>query len=248
MTVTQACTGDMSRRQGSAGRYLLAVLPVVLCSVGICVGVYVLGRIAGGDRAAVLAMVMAVAVWLAMSTPVLAGAGDDSLWVWLKVGCASDSVGITLLILCMFSDTLSLLVALKMYCTYLSLVVLAAAAGRLAKTQANRHLCGIVTAVILLILLGSPLWAGGLLQFIPREYQTEAAALLTRLNPMYSLLACLPPHDAAVWHFEQLMYHISDLGENYAVGPVQWYWCGAIYLPIAGLLAASHLVRRGNQS
>jgi len=134
--------------------------------------------------------------------------------------------------------------AVKLYCIYASLALCGIAAGRLASSETFRYLTGVAGAVLLVAMQSSLLWLGGLLQLLPSGSRSAVAGMALRANPLYGVFSAIADETQFVWHYAEIMYRITPLGEDIAVPPVYWYEPTVVYLTIACLLASTWFLRR----
>jgi len=82
-----------------------------------------------------------------------------------------------------------------------------------------------------------------LLQFVPADHKVAVAGMGLRANPLYGAFSAIADKSGFVWHYADVMYRITPLGEDIPVPPVQWYEPMVVHLVIAGILSASWLLR-----
>lgn len=203
-----------------------------------------LPRLMGASqRGCLLATLVVGVVWIVLAGPTVAAGGKNWVSGLLRAGMIADATGIVLLVLWLVSPDVRFLSALKMYCVFVSLGIACIAAGRLAVTWGGRLVSGVVASVLLFGVLCSPLWIPGVLEQVPSEHRVAVASVAAQINPIYSIFASLADETGFVWHYAPLMYRITTVGEDVAVSAVRWYAAICIYLPIAGIMVATHFVR-----
>jgi len=195
-------------------------------------------------RAAMLAALTASGVWAALAAPILAAGPARGISALLRGGIVADATAVLLVVLWLSRPEVSFLSAVKLYCIYAAVALCGVAGARCAETQAGRYTAAVIAAVILLTLQAGPFWLSGALQGVPQAHKTAAAGVALRLNPLYGVFSVVAERAGFVWHLAPVMYRITRLGEDIPVPPVWWYEPAGIYLFGAGILSATHLVKR----
>jgi len=232
---------------GALGRRLWwEVAAIAAATIVLQLGVLLLpGAFGVAPRAAMLAVLMASGVWVALAAPILAAGAPGALAAVLRGGIVADATAVLLVVLWLTRPEVTFLAAVEMYCIYASVALCGVAAGCVASTPAGRYAAAVVATVVLLAVQAGPFWLPGVCQFVAQGHKTAVAGIGLRANPVYGIFSAMAGDSGFVWHFDApLMYRITQLGEDIPVPVVRWYHPVAIYLGAAGILAATHLVRR----
>ncbi len=229
------------------------VVGIAIATVAVQLGVFLVPQAFGaGVRTLIPASLIIAGVWVAMASAVFAAEPESPLSGLLRGGCVGDSTAVLLLVLWAQAPEVTFLAACKLYCIYASVSLCAVAIVRTARTVRFRYLSAVVGATLLTALQGGLFWLPGLLQLSPTEYKSAIAGIGLRANPLYGVFSAIADESGFVWHYAELMYRITPLGEDIAVRPVQWYEPMAIHLAAAGAIAILCLLRgrlgRGQQA
>ena len=250
--------GGVLRRDG------WSMLAAAIGTLTVTLGVHAAARWAGvGPRFALMAALAATMLWCALAPPLLAAGGKGAFSALLRGGVVADAAGLALLILWLAQPDgqayLTFVGAVKIYCTLAAVALAGIAAGRLARRPAGRYAGAVAFAVVVTVLSATPLWITGPARAIgpktseppdtpaareKRETRRRLVAACVYANPFYSVTAALVEETGFVWHQSGKMYDLSRLFD-YAPPPVPWYAASLLLAPLAGILAATHLVRRG---
>ena len=222
-----------------------AVAAIAAVTVAGQLAVFLLPQAFGvSARAAMLAALTASGVWVALASPILAAGPARGISAVVRGGIVADATAVLLLVLWLSRPEVTFLSAVKLYCIYAAVALCGVAGARCASTQAGRYTGAVIAAVILLALQAGPFWLSGALQGVPQAHKTAVAGIALRLNPLYGVFSVVAEGTGFVWHLAPMMYRITRLGEDIPVPPVWWYEPAGIYLLLAGILSATHLVKR----
>jgi len=86
-------------------------------------------------------------------------------------------------------------------------------------------------------------WLPGLLGLIPSDWKTAVASYGLRANPLYGVFSQIAEETGFVWNYADVMYGVTKLGEDVAIGTVQWYEPMAIHLAVALVIGAWAILR-----
>lgn len=225
-----------------------AIPAAALATGGVELGTWLLAGGPAGGAWAVLAVLAVSAAWIALATPSLA-AGPDDLWAaLLRSGTVVDVSGLVLLVLWAFARTpdgplLPIGAAAKIYGVWLAVGLAGIAAARCGRGPTGRCAGAVIGAVVLLAALGTPFWTGGPLTALDGDARAHAAALAVHANP-FCAAASAPEPLHFVWQEAPRMYRITGWGDYVPVPRPRWYAAAIIWGCVAGILAATHLLRR----
>ena len=228
--------------------WAMAVLAVATMGIGL--GAFLLAR--GSD--AVGAALAASVVWVALACPLTSSAPRDVWGALLRGGTVVDASAVTLLCLWVFArgsagdPYVTFAAAAKAYCVLLGVGLAGIAGARLGTTPPSRCAWAIVTAAVLLAATATPFWAGGLLLALPRAAQDRAAAWAVTINPFYAVTSTIAPETKFAWNEARLMYRITVIGEDIPAPSGKWQATSLLWVGVAILLAATHLVRSRRRS
>jgi len=194
-------------------------------------------------RAAMLASLMLAGLWIALASPVFAAGPQSAFSGLLRGGIVADATAVLLVVLWLTRPEVSFISAVKLYCIYASVALCGVAGARLASSERFRYLTAVATAGFLAAMQSSLFWLPGLLQLVPSADKSAVAGAVLRGNPLYGVFSAIADQTHFVWHYASIMYRITPLGEDIAVGPIYWYEPMAICLTIACLLASTWLLR-----
>lgn len=195
-------------------------------------------------RMALPASLIMAGVWVATASAIFAAGPRSAISGILRGGSVADATAVLLVVLWLYSPGVTFVAAVKLYCIYASVALCAIAAARCASSVGFRYLGAVVAATLLTALQAGLFWLPGLLQLAPTSQKAALAGIGLRANPLYGAFSAIADEAGFVWHYAEVMYGITPLGEDIAVPPVQWYEPVAVHLAIACILAASWLVRR----
>lgn len=237
---------ELLRRDGPA------MLGATVATLAVVLGVYLAGRAAGaGPPDATVASLAAGTLWLALASPILAAGGSGALSALVRGGIVADASGLALLVLWLlrrFSHAggpcLTFLAAVEIYCTFVAIALVQVAAARCPRSPAWRYAAAILAAAIMAALLATPFWVTGPAGMAAPRTRPAIAAAAVYLNPFYSVTSAVVEQTGIVWHQRGALYDLSGLFEHHAPPPVPWYTAAVLYSLLAGILAATHLVRR----
>jgi len=183
-------------------------------------------------------------VWVATASAVFAAGPNSALSGVLRGGCVADATVVLLLVLWRMTPVVTFTAAVKIYCIYASVSLCAAALVRVARTARVRYLCAVIAATALTAIQAGLFWLPGLLQLFEVRSKSAVAGLWLRANPLYGAFSAIAEESRFVWHYAELMYRITPLGEDIAVPSVQWWEPMAIHLVLAAGVAAWSVVGR----
>ena len=217
---------------------------IVIATAAAQLGVFLLPQAYGVPaRMAIPASLIMAGVWVALASGIFAAGPHSTISGILRGGCVADATAVLLVVLWLCTPEVTFLSAVKLYCIYASVALCSIAAARCASSLRFRYLGAVAGAVCLSALQGVLFWLPGLLQLVPTDYKTVVAGMGLRANPLYGVFSAISDESGFVWHYADVMYRITPLGEDIAVPPVQWYEPMVVHLAIAGILAASWLLR-----
>jgi hypothetical protein len=192
---------------------------------------------------AIAASLIITGVWVALASAIFAAGPRSTISGILRGGSVADASAVLLVVLWLSAPEVTFLSAVKLYCIYASVSLCAIAAARCASSLRFRYFGAVVGATLLTILQGGLFWLPGLLEFVPTAHKSAVAAIGLRANPLYGVFSAVADKLEFVWHYAEVMYRITPLGEDIAVPPVQWYEPMVVHLVIAGILSATWLLR-----
>ena len=194
-------------------------------------------------RTAVPPSLIIAGVWVALASAIFSAGPRSTMSGLLRGGSVADATAVLLVVLWLCTPEVTFLSAVKLYCIYASVALCSIAAARCASSLRFRYLWAAAGSAFLAALQGGLFWLPGLLQFLPADCRPAIAGMGLRANPLYGAFSAIADKSGFVWHYAEVMYRITPLGEDIAVPPVQWYEPMAVHLAIAGILAASWLLR-----
>ncbi len=230
------------------GRDGWPALAAALATMAVELGVF-LGALACGvdKRQSVMASLAAGVVWVSLAAPAMAAGSNTHLGALLRGGIVADASAVLLIVLWLATPHVSFLAAVKIYCIYAALALAGIAAVRCARAPSARFALAAVAAIVFIAALASPFWAGGALSAAKASGRIDSGILTSRIvhaNPFYCIWSVLADQMPYAWHQAPVMYRITYLGNYAAVPPVTWYAAVIIYICVAGILAATNLLRR----
>ena len=235
---------DSSSAQPGLFRTLLKrdgwpVLAIALATVGVQLGVFLIPQAFGAERGRLVpASLIITGVWVALAAAIFAAGPCSTFSGLLRGGCVIDATAVLLAVLWLSTPQVTFLAAVKLYCIYASVAFCAIAFARFASTLRFRYLGAVLGALILTAAQAGLFWLPGLIQLASTsEDQSAIAAWGLRANPLYGVFSAIAEESGFVWHYAEVMYRITPLGEDIAVGSVQWYEPMAIWLITAAVLA-----------
>jgi len=230
------------------------LLGITLASLVVTCGVFVLALSGGvGVRNGTLASLLATAVWTALAAPVLAASSGHWVRQFIRAGAVADAALVGLLVVWLVSrgrqDTggeLTLVAALEVYATLAGLAVLAAAVVGLARSSARRQIAAAVTAVVLLAMLATPFWTGGLIAATQGQWRDRVVTAAVWGNPVYSIGSATAEELQYAPHQAQYMYdaQLTLIGDYAAAPPTPWYTATAILLIASAAAIVIRAIRR----
>jgi len=227
-----------------------ALLAAAGATLAVELGVYLAARCwGGGPRQATIAALAAAMLWVALACPILAAAAPGGFSALLRGGVVADASCVTLLVLWAVGRWgatpayVTFPAAVEIYCTFVAVALVGIAAARCARTHPGRFAAAVGAAVLLTAALASPFWIAGPLKAAGPQGRGILLAAAVYANPFYSVCSAVAPEMLFVWHQEGRMYGISGLFD-FGPPPVPWYSATIIYGSLAGILAATHLVRK----
>jgi len=228
-------------------------MAILVATVAVELGLFFVSRAAGvGLREAAAAMLMAGAVWIALTAPVLAASAPNLLRSLVRAGLTADATLLSLLIMwacwnysSSAQERMSLISVFEVYCTCVALAVGGAFAVRGPVSQRGRLSVAVVVSALMFLGLASAFWSSGLIAATKGQTQLDVVALAVWLNPLYSITSAMVDPLHYVIQQEAVMYQITFIGD-YAPAPLcPWYAATAIYLPLGVvLMAAGRFVSR----
>ena len=220
------------------------VVGIMIATAAVQLGVFLLPRAYGVPaRMTVPASLIIAGVWVALASAIFAAGPRGTISGILRGGIVADATVVLLVVLWLNAPEVTFLSAVKLYCIYASVAFCAIAAARCASSLRFRYLGAVCAAVFLTALQGGLFWLPGLLQIVPADYKVAVAGIGLRANPLYGVFSAIADKSGFVWHYAEVMYRITPLGEDIAVPPVQWYEPMVVHLAVAGILAATWLLR-----
>jgi len=227
------------------------MLGASVATLAVMLGTYLAGHAAGaGPPQATVASLAGGAVWVALACPILAAGGSGGLSALVRAGIVADAAGLALVTLWLIrrfphapGPCLTFLGAVEVYCTFAAMALAGAAAARFPRSPVRRYVVAVAAAVAMTALLATPFWISGPAESAGAGLRTVLVAAGVYLNPFYSVTSAVVEQTGFLWHQSGAMYKLSRLFD-YAPPPVPWYAATVIYGLLAGILAASHLVRR----
>ena len=217
---------------------------IVLATAAVQLCVFLLPQAYGvSARMAIPASLIITGVWVALASAIFAAGPRSTISGILRGGSVADATAVLIVALWLCTPEVTFLSAVKLYCIYASVSLCAIAAARCAASLRFRYLGAVTGAALLTALQGGLFWLPGLLQLLPTAQKAAVAGMGLRANPLYGVFSAIADKSGFVWHYAEVMYRITPLGEDIAVPPVQWYEPMVVHLAIAGILAASWLVR-----
>lgn len=260
---------ELLRRDGWPS--LAAALATMAVELGVFLGALACG--ADGRQSAIASLAAGV-VWVSLAAPALAAGSNSGLGALLRGGIVADASAVLLIVLWLATPQVSFLAAVKIYCIYAALALAGSAAVRCARAPAPRFALAAVASIVFITALASPFWAGGALVaahasgsaitnsvfFVSAAASPSwpASALLATgeidsvivastvvcANPFYCIWSVLADQMPYAWHQAPVIYRITYLGNYAAVPAAPWYAAVIIYIYVAGILAATNLLRR----
>jgi hypothetical protein len=182
-------------------------------------------------------------VWVALGSAIFAAGPRSALSGLLRGGCVADATAVLLVVLWLCTPAVTFYSAVKLYCIYASVALCSIAIARCASTVRFRYLGAVAAGVFLTGLQAGLFWLPGLLQLAPTDYKSTLAGFGLRANPLYGVFSAIAEESGFVWHYAEVMYRITPLGEDIAVPPVHWYEPMVVHLAIAAVFAIWWFVR-----
>jgi len=224
------------------------LIGVSVATLVVIVGVYVAGRWGGvGQRNATVAALVVSALWLAMAAPALAASSGEFLRQMLRAGTAADGALLALLIIVTVSGggeigesgavagadgTLTFWGACKVYVTLAAMAVAAVFVVRLARGVWARQAAAFACAVVLLAMLATPLWTGGLIAAAAdsprdgaRHWRDRVTTAVVWANPVYSIASATAEQIQYSPHQSDFIYstELTLIGDYATPAPTPWY-------------------------
>jgi hypothetical protein len=220
------------------------VAGIALVTVTVQLSVFLVPGACGvPTRTLVWASLIIAGVWVALASAIFAAGPRGTFSGLLRGGCVVDATAVLLIVLWLRTPQVTFASAVKLYCIYASVAFCSISAARCAATRRFRYLGAVFTGAVMTAMQGSLFWLPGLLQLAPSGSKSALAGVGLRANPLYGVFSAIADESGFVWHYAEVMYRITPLGEDIAVPPVQWYEPMTIYLVIAGVLAFAALLR-----
>jgi len=227
-----------------------ALVGIAAATVLVELGAYAAGRILGiGPKASALAALATAAVWTALAAPAAAAGPRRPLHALCRGGVVADASAVTLIVLWLIArhpqtaqPYVTFLAAVKIYCTLAAMALAAVAVVLCARRGAGRHILAVGTAVVLVLLLSSLLWAGIPLAVAPPEARTRVAAVALWINPFCSIGAAVVAQTDFVWTRYGMMYRLNSVCD-YPTPNVPWYAATVCCLCVAGIAGAAGFLR-----
>jgi len=232
------------------------MLAAAVATIAVELGAYLLARFGGASQRDATLSVLAMSVlWIALAGPVLAAGGTEAFSALLRGCVVADASLITLVVLWVSAGApppprgpcVTLLGVVKIYCTYVAVSLAGVAAARCGRREAGRYVGAVIAAILFFVALASPFWIGGSLQAAQGPLRRWIITAAVDLNPFYSVTSAIVDQAHFVWHQAPVMYRFTRIGDFAAPPPVPWYAAAVVYGLLAGMLGATHLIRRGNR-
>ncbi len=223
---------------------LAAGLATMAVELGVFLGALALGI---DRRQSAMASLAAGVVWVILAAPALAAGSNSGLGAVLRGGIVADASAVLLIVLWLATPQVSFLAAVKIYCIYAALALAGSAAVRCARAPAPRFALAAVASIVFITALASPFWAGGALLAAKASGQIDSGIVTSTVvyaNPFYCIWSVLADQMPYAWHQAPVIYRITYLGNYPAVPAAPWYAAVIIYMYVAGILAATNLLRR----
>ncbi len=223
---------------------LAAGLATMAVELGVFLGALALGI---NRRQAAMASLAAGIVWVSLAAPAMAAGSTTGLGALLRGGIVADVSGVLLIVLWLATPHVSFLAAVKIYCIYAAVALAGIAAVRCARAPSARFALAAVAGIVLIAALASPFWAGGALSAAKASGQIDSgivASTVVYANPFYCIWSVLADEMPYAWHRAPVMYRITYLGTYVPVPAAPWHAAVIIYICVAGILAATNLLRR----
>ena len=221
------------------------VAGIILATVVVQLCVFLLPQAYGVSVGmAVPASLIIAGVWVALASAIFASGPHHAISGILRGGSVADATAVLLVVLWLSAPEVTFLSAVKLYCIYASVALCSIAVARCASSLKFRYLGAVIGAAVLVALQGGLFWLPGLLQLVPVDSKAVVAGMGLRANPLYGVFSAIAEESGFVWHYAEVMYRITPLGEDIAVPPVQWYEPMVVHLAIAGIFSATWLLRR----
>ena len=230
------------------------LLGITLATLVVICGVFLLALSGGvGVRNGTLATLLATTVWTALAAPVLAASSRDWIRQFIRAGTVADAALVGLLIVWLLSkgrqDTggvLTVTAAMEVYATLAGLAVFAAAVVGLARSFAWRHIAAAITAVVLLAMLATPFWTGGLIAATQGQWRDRVVTAAVWGNPVYSIASATAEELQYAPHQAQYMYdaQLTLIGDYAAAPPTPWYTATAILLIASAAAIVIRAIRK----
>ena len=220
------------------------VVGIVVATVAAQVSVFLIPQAYGVPaRGLVPASLIIAGVWVALASAIFSAGPRSTISAILRGGCVADATAVLLIVLWLSTPEVTFIAAVKLYCIYASVALCAIAIVRCAKALRFRYLLAVICGVLLTAVQGGLFWLPGLLQIVPADYKVAVAGLGLRANPLYGVFSAIANESGFVWHYAEVMYRITPLGEDIAVPPVQWHEPMAISLIAAVVFTVLALLR-----
>jgi hypothetical protein len=221
-----------------------AVVGIVLITAVVQLGVYLIPQAYGVPvRTLVPASLIIAGVWVALASAIFAAGPPLAISGVLRGCVVADGTAVLLIVLWLSAPEVTFIAVVKLYFIYASVAFCSIAATRCASTLRFRYLWAIVAGTVLTAVQGGLFWLPGLLQLAPSDCKSVVAGVGLRANPLYGVFSAIAEESRFVWHYAEVMYRITPLGEDIAVPPVQWYEPMAVHLAVAMLLTAVWFLR-----
>lgn len=222
-----------------------SALWVAVATLAVEVGGYIVFRAmgAGAQSAAMAAMLMSL-VWIAMAAPAASAGAATVLGGVLRAGVIADTSAVLLAVVWFTVAEVGLIALLEVYVTFAAVVLLAAAGAQAGRTVRGRTVLASLTSILLMALLSSPAWCGGLLLSTEGQMRRQLATALVWANPFYSVTSAMADSIGFVWQQAPVMYRLSFLHDFVAVGPVPWWASATLYGGLASALGVTCMAAR----
>lgn len=231
-SASQIATGPVAAAMRSHG---WVVLGAGLATIATELGVYAAARTCGApESSAALGTLATAVVCVVLVAPALASGSCGHLGGVIRGVTVADASAVTLLVLWLAAPgSVTFGGAVRIYCTLAAVALAAVAVVRCGRSVFARSVTAVAVSSVLMALLATPLWIGGLMKATDGPAHRAVVAAAVYANPFYSITTAVSRQTGFVWHLSGVMYGLTRIGSFSPAPEPSWYAATLIYLCIA---------------
>jgi len=203
----------------------VAMVVVILSTIIVEAGFFII--MSKTSPGSVLPAFLAVIVVWSTLTPGCFAAGGETMWGrFLRGVCVADATFVSLMIVYLIPGSgLDFYGVIKVYCISASLSLASCAIVGIIRCPSKRCIAVIVTSLIFIVCLTTPLWTNSVLKHMDNQGDGVArvAQWAVRVNPFFATCDAVVQQTEFHWTTADWMYTHTSLGENIPTGEVPWY-------------------------